>query len=316
MGGKLKALLPATVRPMLDGRLPAGIEPLWWSNGEELVTQAPQAEIGWFDMFDKTAPKRAVAAARGLKWLNTIFSGVDWMPLSDLRQRGVVLTNGSGLTANLVAEFALMMMLAVARDHAAIVRAADRHEWLASVPLVSRELAGSRVLILGYGEIGQAIDRMLQGFRAETVAVRRKGGAGALGPDEWRGQLHTFDWVVLALPGTPETRGLFDAATLAAMKSDAVLVNMARADIVDQEALVAMLHDNRLGGAILDLTDPEPIPADHPLWDAPNCHVTMHQAGLPTESTRQAAADRFVANCGRFLAGEPLFSQVDLTLGY
>ena len=312
----MKALLPATVRPMLDGRLPASIQPLWWADGAQLVAQAPQAEIGWFDMFDKTAPKQAVAAAANLKWLNTIFSGVDWMPLPDLQQRGVVLTNGSGLTANLVAEFTLMMMLAFARDHAAIVRAADRHEWLASVPLVSRELAGSRVLILGYGEIGQAIDRMLQGFRAETVAVRRQPGPGTLGPDEWRGQLHTFDWVVLALPGTPQTRGLFDAATLAAMKPDAVLVNMARADVVDQVALVDMLHAGRLGGAILDLTDPEPIPPDHPLWDAPNCHVTMHQAGLPTQNTRQAAADRFVANCERFLAGEPLVSQVDLTLGY
>ena len=88
------------------------------------------------------------------------------------------------------------------------------------------------------------------------------------------------------------------------------------ADVVDQVALVDMLHAGRLGGAILDLTDPEPIPPDHPLWDAPNCHVTMHQAGLPTQNTRQAAADRFVANCERFLAGEPLVSQVDLTLGY
>jgi phosphoglycerate dehydrogenase-like enzyme len=214
-----------------------------------------------------------------------------------------------------------MMMLAFARDHAAIVRAADRHEWLASVPLVTRELAGSRVLILGYGEIGQAIDRMLQGFRAETVAVRRqpgpdKRGGRTLGPHEWRGQLHTFDWVVLALPGTPETRGLFDAATLSGMKPDAVLVNMARADVVDQQALVAMLHAGTLGGAICDLTDPEPIPPGHPLWDTPNCHVTMHQAGLPTQTTRQAAADRFVANCARFLAGEPLVSQVNLSLGY
>ncbi|MEO5705795.1 MAG: D-2-hydroxyacid dehydrogenase [Alteraurantiacibacter sp.] len=312
----MKALLPATVRPMLEGRLPSEIEPLWWADGAELVAQAPQAEIGWFDMFDKTAPKQAVAAASGLRWLNTIFSGVDWMPLSNLRQRGVVLTNGSGLTANLVAEFALMMMLAFARDHAAIVRAADRHKWLASVPLVTRELAGSRVLILGYGEIGQAIDRMLQGFRADTVAVRRQPGPGTLGPHEWRAQLHTFDWVVLALPGTPETRGLFDAATLAAMKPDAVLVNMARADVVDQQALVAMLHAGTLGGAICDLTDPEPIPPGHPLWDAPNCHVTMHQAGLPTQNTRLVAADRFVANCARYLAGEPLAAQVDLALGY
>ena len=312
----MKALLPATARPFLEGRLPDPVQPLWWADGAELVALAPQAEIGWFDMFDKTAPKRALALATRLRWLNTIFSGVDWMPLPDMQRRGVLLTNGSGLTANLVAEFAVMMMLAFARGHAEIVRAADRQEWLASVPLVNREIAGSRVLILGYGEIGQAIDRMLKGFRAETVPVRRKAGEGALGPDDWRAALHTFDWVVLALPGTPETRGLFDRATLAAMKSDAVLVNMARADIVDQQAMIDALHARQLGGAILDLTDPEPLPPGHALWQAPNCHVTMHQAGLPTESTRRAAAERFITNCGHFLRGEKMVSQVDLALGY
>lgn len=313
----MKALLPTSVRPMLEGRLPDGIEPLWWGDGDELVALAPQAEIGWFDMFDKTAPKTAVAGAKGLKWLNTIFSGVDWMPLPELQQRGVRLTNGSGLTANLVAEFALTAMLGFARGYPHIVRAADRHEWLPPTnPLASRELAGSRVLVMGYGAIGQAVERMLHGFRAQVTVVRRKGGEGALGPDEWREQLPTFDWVVLALPGTPKTRGLFDAATLARLRSDAVLINVARADVLDQQALIAALHDGKLGGAVLDLTDPEPLPPDHPLWSAPNCLVTMHQAGLPTAATRQAAADRFVANCSRFLAGEPLVSEVDLSLGY
>ncbi len=310
------AVLPAVIRPLLEGQLPDGIEALWWETGEQMVELAPQAEIGWFDMFDKSAPLESIRRSTNLEWLNTIFAGVDWMPLADLRSRGVQLTNGSGFTSNAVAEFALMAMLAFARGHADIVRAADRHEWLAPSVEGKRELAGSKVLIMGYGEIGQAVGRMLSSFRAEVTPVRRSGGEGALGPEEWRSRIGEFDWVVLAMPGTPETCGMIDADVIAAMKQDAVLVNVARADIVDQDALMAALLRGRLGGAILDLTDPEPLPPEHPLWDTPNCHITMHMAGLPTEANRKVAAQRFIENCGHFLRGEPMVSQVDLALGY
>lgn len=310
------AVLPAVVRPLLEGQLPDGIEPLWWESGEQMVELAPQAEIGWFDMFDKSAPLESIRLATNLKWLNTFFAGVDWLPLADLRDRGAKLTNGSGINANSVAEFALMAMLAFARGHADIVRAADRHEWLAPSVEGKRELAGSKVLIMGYGEIGQAVGRMLSGFRAEITPMRRSGGVGVLGPGEWRGRIGEFDWVVLAMPGTPETRGMIDADVIAAMKQDAVLVNVARADIVDQDALMVALLGGQLGGAILDLTDPEPLPSEHPLWDTPNCHITMHMAGLPTQASRMAATQRFVENCAHFVRGRALTSEVDLVLGY
>ena len=310
------ALITAQARPLLEGRLPPQITPLWWETGEELVALAPQAEIGWFDMFDKSAPLEAIRRARGLKWLNSFFAGVDWLPLDDLARRGVRLTNGSGLNANTVAEFAVMAMLAFARGHADIVRAGDRHEWLAPRMEGNREMAGSKVLILGYGEIGQAIARMLAGFRVEVVPVRRSGADGALGPQEWQARVGEFDWVVMAMPGTPETRGVVNADVLARMKPSAVLVNMGRADALDQEALIAALHARKLGGAILDLTDPEPLPPDHPLWDAPGAQITMHMAGLPTLASKVAAAQRFLANCEAYLAGTPLVSEVDLVLGY
>lgn len=317
MGTGVKALLPAIMRPLLEGRLPAGIEALWWEDGAELVALAPQAEIGWFDMFDKAAPLEAIRRATNLRWLNTFFAGVDWMPLDDLAVRDVRLTNGSGITSNAVAEFALTVMLAFANRHADIVRAADRQEWIDPRAFGQRrEMAGARVLIIGYGEIGQAVGRMLGGFGAHVVPVRRSASEAALGPDQWHDRLGEFDWVVLTTPGTPETRGLFGPAQIAAMKADAVLVNMARADVLDQQALIAALNAGKLGGAILDLTDPEPLPPGHPLWTAPNCLVTMHTAGLPTPGSRQVAADRFVANCGHYLAGAPLTAQVDLALGY
>jgi phosphoglycerate dehydrogenase-like enzyme len=100
------------------------------------------------------------------------------------------------------------------------------------------------------------------------------------------------------------------------MKPDAVLVNFARADCVDQDALVAALRDKRIASAILDLTDPEPLPPGHPLWSLDNAHITMHLSGIPTPASQARAAERFLRNCERFRAGEPLEAQVDLSRGY
>ena len=303
------AVLPDSVRPSLEGRLPDWLEPRWWGSPEELVALAPAAEIGWFDLHEKEAPLAGIAAAAVLRWLNTSYTGVDWMPLAELEQRGVALTCGSGLTTSQVAEFALLTMLAVAKDYPAVVRAQDRGEWLAEAPS-TRDLAGSRALILGHGAIGQAIERALEALGVEVCAV------SSHRPRNWRSQIGSFDWIVLAVPGTPETRGMIGAAELAGMSPDAVLVNFARADCVDQDALVGALRERRIAAAILDLTDPEPLPPGHPLWSLPNAHITMHLSGIPTPASQARAAQRFVRNCERFRAGEPLEAQVDLTRGY
>jgi len=303
------AVLPGGMRALVEPLLPSWIEARWWKAHEELVALAPQAEIGWFDLHYKPPVLASVAAARSLRWLNTAYAGVNWMPLQDLDRRGVALTCGRGLTATAVAEFAVMTMLTVAKDFSAVVRAQDRREFLENAP-GTRELLASRALILGRGAIGQAIERMLQGFGVETETVRRSSGLG------WKDRLGTFDWIVLALPGTPETRGLIGAAELAAMKREAVLVNFARADIVDEPALVAALREARIAAAVLDVTDPEPLPAEHPLWSLDNAHITMHLSGIPTPASLQRAAERFARNCGHFRNGEPLEAQVDLQLGY
>jgi phosphoglycerate dehydrogenase-like enzyme len=303
------AVLPAHARPLLAGRLPDWIEARWWDDPEALQALAPEAEIGWFDLHEKPPALAAVERARGLRWLNTSYTGVDWLPLSDLAARGVALTCGTGLTTQQVSEYAVMTMLAVAKDYPAVVRAQDRGEWLAAAPGV-RDLAGSRALVLGHGAIGQAIGRALEGLGVEVFAVSRSRPRG------WRHQLGTFDWIVLALPGTSETKGTIGAAELAAMKADAVLVNFARADCVDQAALIDALAGKRIAAAILDLTDPEPLPPGHPLRTLDNAHITMHLSGIPTPASQARAAERFLRNCARFAAGEPLEARVDLARGY
>jgi phosphoglycerate dehydrogenase-like enzyme len=297
------------MRSLVEPLLPEWVEARWWGSPEELVALAPQAEIGWFDLHEKAAPLAAVSSATGLRWLNTAYAGVDWMPLAELERRGVALTCGKGLTATSVAEFAVMTMLTVAKGYREVVRAQDRRAFLDDAP-GTRELAESKALVLGQGAIGQAIDRILRGFGVETETVRRGCGLG------WKARLGTFDWVVLALPGTAETRGLIGAAELMAMKREAIIVNFARVDIVEEAALIAALRERRLAAAVLDVTDPEPLPPDHPLWRLDNAHMTMHLSGIPTPASLQRAAERFARNCGHFRNGEALEAQVDLKLGY
>ncbi|MCW1381438.1 D-2-hydroxyacid dehydrogenase [Novosphingobium sp. KCTC 2891] len=305
----------AMIAPLLEGRLPDWAEPRFFRHTQELMDLAPEAEIGWFDLNKKAAMVEAVSRAGKLKWLNSIYAGVDGMPLALMAERGVTFTNGVGINAVTIAEYVVMGMLSVAKDYRDVVRAQDRHEWLTDAP-GKVELAGSRALLLGYGAIGQRVDRILSAMDVDVVKVRRSGGEGVLGPDAWRARLGEFDWVILAVPATRETDGMIGAAEIGAMKPGAVLVNVARGSVVDQDALVAALTAQRIGGAFLDVTTPEPLPADHPLWSLPNAHVTMHLSGRSQSRMFQRSAERFLENLERYARGEPVAPQVDLALGY
>ena len=256
-----------------------------------------------------------VKRAGKLKWLNSIYAGLDFLPHDLLRERGVTVTHGAGINAITIAEYVLMGALDIAKGYREVVRAQDRKEWLLDSP-GKRELAGSKALLLGYGAIGKLVEQRLAAFEVEVTVVRRSGGENALGPDQWRARLGTFDWVILAVPATPETEGMIGADELAAMKEDAVLVNIARGSVVDQDALVAALGDKTIGAAFLDVTTPEPLPADHPLWELDNAHITMHLSGRAQSQMFQRSADRFIENLDRYERGEPLQPQFDLTLGY
>lgn len=310
-----RIVLNALLKPLIEPHLPEWAEVRWYRTKEEAFALAPEAEIGWFDMHSKDDMARVFTLATRLKWLNSIYAGVDAFPLDLLAQRGVVLTNGAGINAVPIAEYVVMLMLSHAKTYREVVRAQDRHEWLKDAP-GKRELFGSSALILGYGAIGQEVEKRLAGFQMEVSKVRRSPGPGVLGPDEWRGRLGEFDWIVIAVPATPETEGLIGAAELAAMKPDAVLVNVARGAVIDQPALTAALDAGRIGGALLDVTTPEPLPADHPLWALDNAQITMHLSGKAQDRMFERAAGRFLDNLARFHAGERLAPQVDYALGY
>ena len=309
------AVLNAMIRPLIEPRLPGWVEAEWFTTPAELLALAPRAEIGWFDLWAAEDMVPAIEAAAGLRWLNTVYTGVDWMPQATLIQRGVTVTNGKGINAVTIAEWVVMGMLNVAKGYDQIVRARDRREWLTAPP-GRRELLGSRALLLGYGAIGQLVEARLLAFGVEVAKVRRSPGAGVLGPDAWRARLGEFDWVILALPGTAETDGMIGAAELAAMKRDAVLINVGRGNAVDQPALTAALADQRIAAAVLDVTNPEPLPADDPLWGLPNALITMHLSGQAQTRGFERGAERFLANLERWHRGELLEHRVDLARGY
>jgi phosphoglycerate dehydrogenase-like enzyme len=309
------AVLSAIARPILEPRLPDWIEPRWFATTEELLAIADQAEIGWFDLYKKEDMAEAARRAVRMKWFNSIYAGLEHMPLTLMQERGVVVTNGAGINAITIAEYVVMGMLTVAKGYREVVHAQDRHEWLMDSP-GKRELFGSKALLLGMGAIGSLIAERLAPFGVEVTKVRRTPGADALAPDQWRAKLGEFDWVILAVPATPETDGMIGAAELAAMKSDAVLVNIARGTVVDQDALVEALKANRIHSAFLDVTTPEPLPADHELWSLPNAHITMHLSGRAQDKMFIRSVDRFLVNLERYRKGEPLEPMVDLLRGY
>jgi phosphoglycerate dehydrogenase-like enzyme len=312
---KVIAVLPGIAQGLLSNGLPDWVEPRYFMSKDEALALAPEAEIGWFDMYDKGDMALTISRATRMKWLNSVYAGVDGMPLELLAERGVTFTNGAGINAITIAEYVIMGMLTVAKGYREVVHAQDRHDWLHDSP-GKVELFGSKALLLGYGAIGKLIEERLKGFGVETTAVRRTPGKGALGPDEWREKLSEFDWVILAVPSTPETENMIGEAELAFMKPTATLVNIARGSVVDQDALVAALRDGQIGAAFLDVTDPEPLPAGHPLWSLDNAHITMHLSGRATTLMFQRAGHRFLENLARYRDGATLQHGVDLALGY
>jgi phosphoglycerate dehydrogenase-like enzyme len=303
------------IRPMLESRLPQGLDVRWFMSSEEAIDAVAEAEVGWFDMNDQQAMAATLRAAKKLKWLNSIYAGLDFLPMDVLIERGITVTNGAGINAVTIAEYVVMGMLNMAKGYRDVVRAQDRHEWLFDSP-GKRELAGSKALLLGYGAIGKLIQPRLEAFEVDVTVVRRSGGEGILRPDEWRARLGEFDWVILAVPATPETDGMIGAAEFATMKSDAVIVNIARGSVIDQPALVAALEKKAIGGAFLDVTTPEPLPADHPLWSLPNAHISMHLSGRAQDKMFIRSGERFLRNLDAYLKGEPVAPVFDPRLGY
>ncbi|WP_254546817.1 D-2-hydroxyacid dehydrogenase [Halomarina pelagica] len=224
-------------------------------------------------------------AAEALELFACCSAGVDHLPLAELEARGVVVTNASGVHGPNIAEHVVGTVLVFVRNlHVGWERQRNR-EWR-HYQGFHRELSQSTVTVVGLGAIGRAVAERLEPFGAHTIGIRytpEKGGPTdevlGFGEEDFHDALSRTDYLVLACPLTETTRGLVDDAAFETLPSEAVVVNVGRGPIVDTEALTDAIKGNALRGAALDVTDPEPLPADHDLWRMGNVHITPHNSG-------------------------------------
>jgi phosphoglycerate dehydrogenase-like enzyme len=240
-----------------------------------------------------------------LRLFACIFAGVGHLPLDAFEQRGVAVTNAAGVHGPNIAEYVLGSVFSFTQGLHRAGRRQARREYRS---FRTRELTGSTVTVVGLGAIGQTVVDRLEPFDVETVGVRHtpsKGGPTdeVLGYEDFHEALPRTDYLVLACPLTGTTEGLVDGEALRTLPGEAVVINVARGGVVDTEALVFALQRNNIRGAVLDVTDPEPLPADHELWSFENVLLTPHNAG-DTPHYYERIGDILATNLRRIERGD------------
>ena len=284
---------------------------------ENDLARAAAAEVAFCGIsLDRV--RKLLAATPQLRWFHTPAAGVDrLLDIPDFRARGIALTNNSGSYDIQIAEHVLAFVLAASKRLHLYRDQQARHEWK---DLEHDELRDQTLVVFGAGSIGGEVVRLAAAIGMRVIAVRRRPGPvpGAwkvVTPDALGAAAAEADYLVVAAPLTPATRGAISREVIARMKKTAWIVNIARGPIIDEGALVDALRDGKLGGAGLDTFAREPLPADSPLWSLPNVVVTPH-ASNSSPRVRQRTLALFLENLRRFKAGEPLLNRVDFEAGY
>lgn len=282
------------------------------SGGAEPVADGDAEGVVWTDAKDAHGLRALLDARPGLRWVQLPWAGIE--PFVPVLDGDRTWTCGKGVYAEPVAEHALMLALAGLRGLGTYARAAT---W---EPPQGTNLLGARIVVVGAGGITESFARLAAPFGGELVVVRRRpevfpGADRTTTLDRLDDELPAADLVVLALALTPDTEGLLDERRLRLLPPHAWLVNVARGAHVATDDLVRVLADGAIGGAGLDVTDPEPLPDDHPLWREPRCILTPHVGNTPEMAVPLLGA-RVEENVRRFLAGEPLLGLVDVAAGY
>lgn len=239
-----------------------------------------------------------------VRWIHTLAAGVESLPFDLLRRSDIVVTNSRGLYADALGEFAVAAMLWFAKDLRRLIRNQDQHRW---EPFDIQRLEGQTAGIIGYGGIGHAVARRATALGMRVLTTRRRRELGDPTIEEVIAQSH---YVVMCAPLTPSTYRLLSRDRIAAMKPEAVFINIGRGGTVDEEALLDALRHHRIRGAALDVFDIEPLPPDHPLWQLDNVLLSPHSADH-TADAHERAMTFYLENLRHFRAGEPLENVVD-----
>lgn len=272
-------------------------------------------------VFTKNFPRAAIAAASRLEWAQAGIAGVDGMLANGMREHPAVLTNARGAHGIPMAEHVLAMMFALANRVPLLVGARrERQRVGRQATREKRELEGQTICVIGLGDVGGTLAKKCKALGLRVLGIRRGGEPfpgidGVFSPAALGRVLPEADHVALCLPGTNETRQLLGATEIASLKHGACVYNVGRGSALDQDALIAALRDGRLGGAGLDVTMPEPLPDDSPLWDLPNVILGQHSSGH-SPFNHDRITEIFADNLARYLKGEPLLNVVDKERGY
>lgn len=274
-----------------------------------------------------------------LRWIQSHYAGVDWLMAQPLlTSEDIIVTTTSGIHAPNMAEYTLAMMLAFAHRLPVMWRLQSAASWPDNKQelLLPNELRGATLGVVGYGSIGRATARLAQAFGMQVLATKRDvfhphapneyhvpgtGDSDGLHvnrlypPEALKSMLAECDFVQVVVPSTPANFHLIDEGALAAMRKTAVLINVARGDVIDEAALIRALQTKQIGGAALDVFEKEPLPADSPLWKLDNVLISPHIAGN-TEHYNELAAEVFAQNLERYLTDQELLNRVDRARGY
>ena len=319
--------------PLPIWRLPQGyMEKIRRAAGKRFEIDLPVNEAGLVKVLSEIEvlyawglAQRLVSQAPKLRWIHTPLTGVDRLLNPDLRATEIRVTCSRGVNSVAVAEHTFAVVMALTRGVAEAVQAQAHRRWR-QTELYARnppltELKGKTLGIYGVGEIGRELATRAQAFGMKVWAVARTTKTAPPGVDKLmpmtraETMVRMADVLVLALPLTPETQGLFGERLLRRMKSSAILVNIGRGGLIQEPALVRALREGWIGGACLDVFGTEPLSQTNPLWAMPNVVITPHVAGLHPDYMARSA-DLFLDNMKRYLGGKPLLNEVDLQAGY
>lgn len=298
-GARLREIVPASEIVLLDRRGewsadPANLDAFFFS--EDLYYLAESVE-SFVRLLGSSPPA----------WMQTASTGVDHSVYASLLESGSIVTNAPGVHAGPIAEYVFAYILSHAKQ---VPEHAANHAARAWTPLESVELAGQTLGIVGYGGIGEACAKLARAFGMKTLATKRRTPNDPnldqhFSPDRIQDLLAASDYVVLCCPLTDETLNLIDADALSAMQSHALLINVARGRVVDVNALASALESGSIAAAVLDVAPLEPLTADSPLWDLPNCNITPHDS-CHVDSSYMRTAEFFFTNLTHLANAEPL----------
>ncbi|PSB09746.1 D-2-hydroxyacid dehydrogenase [filamentous cyanobacterium CCP2] len=317
----MKLILPTEFSPDLNPKLPPDVEVVWADTHSTFEGDPSDAEVylNWFYLKPETLHK-VLEAAPQLRWMQTPSAGVNHILTPQFLERNITLTNGAGTFAVPIAEFVMAFILNYAKCLPKLHELQAQRQWLRSVDLPFQEVDGATLLIIGAGSIGQTIAQRANAFGMQVWGSRRHpqpmaGFEKVVGTAEWRSLLPEADYVVLATPLTPETKGLFDEAALRLMRPSSYFINIARGAVVDEPALIRALSEGWIAGAGLDTFATEPLPPESLLWGLPNVFITPHCSGMSPKIVDRTIA-LFLDNLQRYRTGQPLRNVVNVGLGY